>query len=223
MPYQADTDTHTNTLNTHLYLFLSLLARLFKQHGFSLPEQNPSLLSRDSTRFYFHTFAPPFHHLYLKRERGEKERELCHYSLWCKQIIYIYWWFVILHGNIMNHKLWSWSFLGHCFYYFMCQKDPTPTLIVIIAAEVVVGMVLLFNFEHTFFWVGLKECLFAWACEFPFLFLLQSLCPPLVLGLWVCSSCECVCEVKWKEHSSMTFNCFLLTSDQRFPMSFSLV
>jgi hypothetical protein len=22
------------------------------------------------------------------------------------------------------------------------------------------------------------------------------LCPPLVLGLWVCSSCECVC-VKW--------------------------
>jgi hypothetical protein len=44
----------------------------------------------------------------------------------------------------------------------MCQKDPTPTLITIIAAEVVVvGMVLLFNFEHTFFWVGLKECLFA--------------------------------------------------------------
>ena len=129
----------------------------------------------------------------------------------------------ILHGNIMNHKLWSWSFLGHCFYYFMCQKDPTPTLITIIAAEVVVGMVLLFNFEHTFFWVGLKECLFAWACEFPFLFFLQSLCPPLVLGLWVCSSCECVCVWSEMERTFKHNLWFSLISDQRFPMSISLV
>ena len=57
--------------------------------------------------------------------------------------------------------------LGHYFLiYFENYLDPTPTRIVIIAAEMVVGMVVLFNFELAFFWVGLKECLLAWASEF---------------------------------------------------------
>jgi len=197
MPYQADTNTHTNTLNTHLSIFFFLCWLTFSSNMDSLCQSKTHHFSQEIVLDSIFTLLLLPFIIFNTRERG-RERELCYYSLWCKQIIYILMiCLCILHGNIMNHKLWSWSFLGHCFYYFMCQKDPTPTLITIIAAEVVVvGMVLLFNFEHTFFWVGLKECLFAWACEFPFLFFLQSLCPPLVLGLWVCSSCECVC-VKW--------------------------
>ena len=106
--------------------------------------------------------------------------------------------------------------LGHYFLFISSiSKTPLPLLLSSLQLRWWWGMVFLFNFELTFFWVGLKECLFAWACEFS---LFSSIfVPSTCLGTMdCCSLCVCVCVciwMEWKELSSWSFGSLLLISD----------